>query len=278
MPRVTTVQDLQSRRTWLHTAGATCAGAALVAAFAFVLLLQPGAGSGPADVHVPDFALHLLGKAPSGAVHLAGGRIAEAQSGLSKIITALTLAAFATVVWALWKRRKVPGHLGLACFIGLQLMSPVSPQLQMNPARGVSAATARQLLGLAPNAPLPSARGADPETRYLLAQIAFIEGDRAAARRFAAGLEGGQMASPIEAPFRLQFLQGRPPVRSTVCFPTGCVGETARAAAFIVSVAAAILALALAIAAFLLRRALGRRCARIAGLEASATRRTRAFA
>ena len=157
------------------------------------------------------------------------------------------LAAFVCAIWALATRRKRIGRSAIAILmVALNLFRPVSPPMQPIPPVAVEAAAARRLVGLGPVQPVVSFRTGDASTRYVLAQIAYVEGDRAGARRLWAGLNGRDLESPIEAPFRLQFLQGRPVWRSAVCTTTGCFPEPVRA---LLAAIAAFAALALAGAA-----------------------------
>ena len=269
MARHTTLERLESRRSLLARSAAIAAGVILFAASAFVLLLQPGAGSGPADVHVPDFALRLLDRVAEDRVAIVGGPVALVQSWLSTFLGILMLVALGLFILALKQRRKGLSKIAFGCLIGLSLLQPVSPPTQMNPPRAVNPATARALLGV-PSHGWPSEWAKSlPENRYILAQIAFIEGDRDSAARFSAGLTGAEMASPIEAPFRLQFLQGRPPVRTTMCFVSGCLSENVRGSLVLLMVATILLGLAIAGGSLGLRRALDRRSERVVELQAA---------
>ena len=252
-----------------------CAGIVLFAAAAFVLLLQPSAGTGPADVHIPDFASRLLDRLSEDRIAIAGGTVALVQRWLSTFVGFLLIVALGLFLLSLKQRRKLLAKLAFACLIGLSLLRPVSPATQMNPPQAVSAATARALLGLQPQGWPRQWASSYPENRYMLAQIAYIEGDRAAAARFSAGLTGEEMASPIEAPFRLQFLQGRPIVRTTACLTTGCFSETARKVLMLIMLAAILLGLAAGAASLWLRIALGRRCERVT--ELAGLMRSRSF-
>jgi len=275
MARATTIEDLETRRSLLARSAAIAAGIILFAAAAFVLLLQPGAGSGPADVHVPDFALGLLDRLPEDGIAIAGGPVALVQRWMSTFVGFLMIVALGLFLLALKQRRKGVAKIAFPVLIGLSLLRPVSPPTQMNPPRAVAAPTARTLLGIPPQGWPREWRTSYPENRYMLAQIAWIEGDRAAAARFSAGLTGEEMASPIEAPFRLQYLQGRPPVRTTACLTTGCFSEGVRTILLLTMLAAILLGLAIAGGSVWLRAALGRRCERVAAL--TGLMRTRSF-
>jgi hypothetical protein len=278
MARATTLEDLHARRSLLARTSAIAGGIVLFAAAAFVLLLQPGAASGPADVHVPDFALHLLDRLPEDRIAIVGGPVALVQRWLSTFVTLLGVGSLVLFCIALTQRRKGIAKVALPCMIGLSLLRPVSPATQMNAPSAVTPATARALLGIPPQGWPREWATSYPENRYMLAQIAFIEGDRAAAARFSAGLTGEEMASPIEAPFRIQFLQGRPPVRTTVCLTSGCFSESVREILSLVMLAALLLGLAVGGASASLRLALGRRCERITELQAVGLRRGRILA
>jgi hypothetical protein len=275
MPRGTTIDDLESRRRQLASVAYAAAGAALVAAIASIILLQPGAGTGPADVHLPDTGSFFAARDP--AAHIAGGPIAELQARLGTLLLVLGYGSIALLVWALIRRSKKLAKFGFFSLLAFSLLRPVSPSMQMNPPQAVSAAAARERLGLGREG-WPAAPETRPGTRYMLAQIAFIEGDRARAAHFSAGLAGRDLASPIEAPFRLQFLQGLPVGRTTVCYIQGCFPETVRRILQIAMALLVLASLALGGAAIRLRGLLRRRCERIEQLSGELIRRQRAAA
>ncbi|HYJ51704.1 MAG TPA: hypothetical protein VEW04_00880 [Allosphingosinicella sp.] len=277
MARPTTIDDLERRRQRLAALTYAAAGAVLVGIAASVVMLQAGAGAGPSDVHLPEAMLPVLQRnsAFEPEVHIAGGAIAALQNRLGVALLFSGLVAMGVIAWALVKRRKAAAKYAMFCLIGCNVLRPVSPPMQIAPPRAVDAASARRLIGLGPRG-WPS--GIDrPEVRYVLAQIAFIEGDRMRAMQFSAGLTGSALASPIEAPFRLQFLQNSAPTRSTVCYPQGCFSESARGSLqklfFILTLAA----LGMGIGTFRLRLMLRRRCERIGALRDRLIERQRVF-
>jgi hypothetical protein len=265
---VSGLDELGRRAAAIGRISLVAAVAAPIASAFWVLLLQPGR-SGPADVHIPSTAPAVLAGARGG--HIAGGPIAALQASLATLLMLVCLAAFVCAIWALATRRKRIGRSAIAILVALNLFRPVSPPMQPIPPVAVEAAAARRLVGLGPVQPVVSLRTGDASTRYVLAQIAYVEGDRAGARRLSAGLDGRDLESPIEAPFRLQFLQGRPVSRSAVCTTTGCFPEPVRALLAAIAAFAALALAGAAAAAWEVQRRIVARCRRIEDLSGART-------
>jgi hypothetical protein len=269
---VSGLDELRRRAAAIGQVSLIAGVAGLVASTFWALLLQPGR-DGIADVHLPSSAPALTA---ARGFHVAGGGIAAFQANLAFALTLVSFIAFICAIWALASRRKRMGRWAIGLLVALNLFRPVSPPMQPMPPVAVDAAEARRLVGLAPGERAASSRTGDPSARYVLAQIAYIEGDRVGARQLAAGLDGGALDSPIEAPFRLQFLQGRPIARSAVCTTSGCFPEAVRAFLAALAACASLALTATAAAAWAVRRRIVARCRRIDGLSGAHT--DRAFA
>jgi len=264
------VEDLKARHAWLGKMARRGIFLALFCAVAFLLTLQAGAWSGPRDVHIPDSLANSMVERWSNGndrVHIVGGVIGTIQHWIGIGITIGALATFLMLILSLIRRKLWMLKFAGLMYFALTILYPVSPPAQIWASKSVSTATARDLLGIRAAGWPTDTKMADPDKRYMLAQIAFIEGDKATATRLSAGLSGRQLRSPIEAPFRLQFLQGRQNNLSAVCNVSGCLKEPVRFALNIFLALATIAVLGLVIAAFKTRAILNSRCERIVAMS-----------
>jgi hypothetical protein len=155
------------------------------------------------------------------------GRIPEIAAVVEKIAE---LVAVIALIWAVIKRRK---SVSIACTMALfanQLVGPIAMIMQPAPPIAVSADVGRALVRA-----IPEAVRDNPAQRYLRSQVAYLDGNRTEAKRLAFGLDEQQLASPIEVPYRLQFLRGEPIVTTSACFALGCASPTTRNAALIMA-------------------------------------------
>jgi len=258
------LDQLDARASAMGHLAAYAGIAAGVAAMMWILVLQPGA-AGPVDVQIPTTApVAFLFAAGS---RIAGGPIAALQAALGTLLMLASALAIGCALWALAKKRKALGRAAFAFLVGINLFHPVSPPMQPDPPKAVDVAKARKLVGLEPGKSAGSLVSPDPAIRYIVSQIAWIEGDRDGARRLSAGLNAAMLESPIEASFRLQFLQSKPVVRSSVCTTSGCLPAEVRAKASLALAALTLLLAAAAAAGWAVRRHIGARCRRLAELS-----------
>lgn len=280
--------DLAARLNRARRVLAWCVTAAGLLLVATLFLLEPGSTGGPRDVHLPDagyLASHQATGGPIPDFHIVGAGIARLQHMLARLVNFGSVAAFGTLLFSLVKRRKSLGRYAIASIVLMGVVRPVSPPVQGAPPQAVGAAAARSLLGLRAGEPLEHAVRAEPRAAepddvrdYIAAQIAFIEGDRNAAARLARGIDPGRLASPIEAPFRLQFLRGDYRGLTSVCFASGCLLEHQRRLWIGGAAVAGAAALVAALASACLFVSLRRRLHRIDELRASGRRRELGFA
>ena len=303
MERLTNIADLDKRITATKHALSWLVAVLLVAMLAGAFLLESGSGERMVDIHFPDRTLHLLARVPAGELHVVGGVIGRVQRALSVLLTFCSAGAVATIIWALVKRRRRAALLALAWLVSLSFVRPVSPPTQPNPPVAVSPSVARSALALEPtlNAPPdlvtreeagtrsagidklePARADRDPVDRsnwqrYILAQILYAEGNRVAARRLATGVRAIDLDSPIEAPFRLQYLNGEYRGRTTVCYVSGCLSERVRRLLLFAAFTAAVAASMVALATGWLLVIFNRRASRIARLQEGRSRRRHGF-
>ncbi|MDB5669866.1 MAG: hypothetical protein JWO25_825 [Alphaproteobacteria bacterium] len=270
MARPTAIDDLQRRARRARDLSIVAASLAVLALFMCVFLLQAGAGSGPGDVDIPPASHWLVehGGLPAGEPHLAGGWITTLQGRVATVAHLVYGLAVIVFIWGLIKRRKRTAKIAFAAIVGISIFNPTNPARIFNPAVALPASTARSVMGLPAGGPLVTKTPPDAATRYMLAQIAYVEGDRRSAASFARGLDSGNLMSPIEAPFRLQFLQGRNQGLTTVCKWNGCLGESTRGTLSVLAWLLFALASAAAGSCLWFSLSLRRRCERVAELEA----------
>lgn len=205
---------------------------------------------------------------------------------LAYLINIGSAAAFGALLFSLVKKRGAIARYAIAWFFVMGVVRPVSPPAQGNPPQAVSATVARSLLGLRAGEPVANAvnvqpngtRDPDDARAYVAAQVAFVEGDRRTAARLAGDVDPARLASPIEAPFRLQFLLGDYRGLTSVCFVHGCLLEDRRRAWLAGTALAGVAALLAAVLAAFLFVVLRRRLHRIDELRASGRRRDLGFA
>lgn len=273
----------RTRRVLTYSLAA--AGLLLVAV---LFLLEPGSSTGPRDVHITDdhFA---IGNAAEGEIlgaHIVGGRVAALQHILAYLINIGSAAAFGALLFSLVRKRGAIARYAIAWILMMGVVRPVSPPVQGNPPQAVSATVARSLLGLRAGEPVANAldvqpngtRDPDGARAYVAAQVAFAEGDRETAARLARDVDAGRLGSPIEAPFRLQFLLGDYRGLTSVCFVHGCLLEDRRRGWLMGTAFAGVAALLAAVLAACLFVVLRRRLQRIDELRASGRRRDLGFA
>lgn len=255
-----------------HARAALAAGAlvALGAVLLLALLIEPG--SGVVDVQIPAGARSLVEAhrtlLASGEPWVVGRGIGRIPQMLACAMQAGSLVAAALGIWALAKRRKRIGWIA-AAYIGLiQVAGPIPTTMQPEPPIAVSVATARRLLAIDAS----GASAASPWRRYMSAQLAYAERDRAGAMRLARGIDAEQLQSPIEARYRLQFLQSGPIAQTSVCFKLGCLSPGRQRAAQAMAAALLIAGAALAAGAAWLLILLTRRIGRIKRLRARPSR------
>ena len=197
--------------------------AALFGGFLLVLLIEPG--SGVQDVHLPSAGRHLLGAHRSllatDEPWVVGRGIGRLPQMLARALHIASLGAVPLVLWALIKRKKVVGWSAIGFVATMGAAGPIPTTMQPEPPVAVSAETAARLLASEPGE-------ATPWRRYMLAQIALAHGDRSAAAGLARGLDPDDLQSPIEAPYRLQYLRGGPITTTSTCFAFGCLDPTGR--------------------------------------------------
>jgi hypothetical protein len=246
------LEQLQSRRAWLGGKISLAIRWTLILIAGFILVLQPGAFDGPVDVHILDnLADKLVPRWSTGGngVWIVGGFIGTVQHWIGIAVQSFGFLAIPFTIGSLIFRKKKAAKFGVFLFLAAMLLHTVSPTTQVWAPKAVSTATARQLLDMPASGWPADAASAVPGQRYVMAQIAFIEGDPARAARYSADLRGSLLGSPIEAPFRLQFLQGRPNIMSTVCKISGCMKESVRFPLSIFMGLASLIAIALVIGA-----------------------------
>ena len=238
-------------------------GAAALAALALLvrgILISPSIGIEGVAVptHVPG---HRLAGQDLSLIWTGAGWIQLALSALVQVVAAIAPLVF---IWALIKRKSRIALYSIALTIILGAFAPVSTVMQPTPPKAMSvtgaAAFVRQDSNFHPNDRVSQ--------RYMAAQLAYLQGDKARARRLSAGLTARALASPIEAEYRLQFLQGRKPEMSNVCFkPLNCLNQDTLGKARIAAMAAFVLALIVALGAFWLCRVFRARIERIGALQ-----------
>ncbi|NOT39386.1 MAG: hypothetical protein HOP13_02730 [Alphaproteobacteria bacterium] len=238
------LQALRARHA--HAFNATVAALGL-ACFAILGALAHFETGSPqiTDIHIP--ADWLMGFGPQ---HFASGEPYEVGTGPRKVVQWILLVSFAAIqifglgllVWALRKKRKQFILPAIIIFLAGDVLCPVPKLIVAGTSKAVSVETAERLLamksipgpvrldklnGRSPFQLAPQFAG--PAKAYVRAQIAFARGDRKAARRISAYIDPKTLSSPIEAPYRLQFLKDRYNGLTTVCFTRlGCVNEQQR--------------------------------------------------
>jgi hypothetical protein len=243
--------------------------AAGLAGLLLLLLIEPQIGV--YDVHVPVQAQFLLEKysatVATGEPWLIGRGAGRIPQTLAVMIECMGLLAVLAIMWGLVRRRPRVVWSSVAAIAFVWLAGPIPTPMQPMPPAAVSSETASRILAQEPEAPDEDRLG--PWRPYMLAQMAFVDGDHARAAVLAHNFDGSDLASPIEAPFRMQFLRGGPILTTSVCFKFGCLGPamlaTARAISWVVLVAALLIALSL----FVTWRILTQRLTRVAALCAS---------
>ncbi|MDB5705341.1 MAG: hypothetical protein JWN66_2457 [Sphingomonas bacterium] len=271
MLRTANREELEARALQIRHALIGAALAALFFVILAILLLDPS--SGIADVHVPSDGRDLLfaypGKLPAGEPYVVNQGIGRVGQILSSVIQTSLLGAAGLLIWALVKRRKPVTYAAIFWLVLISYAGPVPTFMQPTPPISVSVPVARTALGVTGAASSASAREMPTWRRYMLAQVAYAEGDRAGAVRLSSRISSEDIASPIEGAYRLQFLQGHPPTVTSACFKFGCLTPPARWWAEIAAFALALLAACLTIAAWQLLRTVRRRLASIEQLTAT---------
>jgi hypothetical protein len=204
-------------------AGVCLASFALVL---LVLLIEPG--SGVSDVHVPSDGRHLIDDHRSllaaGEPAIVGRGWGRLSQVVATVLSAGSLVAAGLALWGLVRRRRAVAWIGAGYVVVMGLAGPIPTTMQPEPPIVVAAATAARLLAT------ETADGA-AWRRYMMAQVAYVRGDRTGAATLARGIGPGDLHSPIESRYRLQFLQGLPITKTSVCFKFGCLDRAQRRSA-----------------------------------------------
>jgi hypothetical protein len=238
-------------------------GAAALAALALLIrgvLISPSIGIEGVAVssHVPG---HRLANQHLSLIWTGAGWI---QLALTAIVQVVATILPLVIIWALIKRRSRIALYSIALAVFLALFAPVPTVMQPTPPKAMSVMDAavfvRDTSNFHPRDPISQ--------RYMAAQVAYLKGDKSRARQLSEGLTARALASPIEAKYRLQFLQGRKPEMSNVCFkPLICLKQDTLGKARITAMLAFILALIVALCAFWLCRIFKARIERIGALQ-----------
>jgi hypothetical protein len=234
MAAATELDGLKQRhRRMLRWCVLAC-GLSAVTLLAALAHFETGAGAQFSDVHVPADWLRprRLGTFQLGEPYPVGLGIAKVVQWILFIaFTGGQLAALACLVWAMSKKRREIVLPVLLILIVLGAVAPVPKVMSRGIAEAVSVETAQALVQ--ENWPRSDTaifklaqRFEDEATAYVRAQIAYVQGNQQQARALVANIDTDDLSSPIEAPYRMQFLRSRPEGRSTVCFITfGCLSE-----------------------------------------------------
>ena len=207
---------------------------AVLAAFVFavVAVLLLDTHTGIVDVHVPYAGRHMMldykGPMPPGEPYTVDRGLGRVAQILSSIIQTSTLGAAGLIIWALIKRRKVVAYLAIGWLVLVSYAGPIPTLMQPDPPIAVSVSLARAAMAVKGPAGPDWMTEKTGWRRYVLAQIAYAEGNRAAAARLSSGLGIEDITSPIEGTYRLQYLQGDAPAMSASCFKFGCLSTDGR--------------------------------------------------
>jgi hypothetical protein len=268
--RTTASPDELQRRT--ARVRSTLVGLAFLAAFFVVvaiLLLDTAIGLN--GVHLAGAARDLLGQAgplPSGQPYAVDRGLGGVARFLATALQASTLVATGSIVWALIKRRKAVAYAAIGWIALIAYAGPIPTMMQPMPPVAVSVPVARSLLHLRGPASPAWLGEKTGWRRYMLAQIAYTEGDRAMARRLAAALSPVDLQSPIEGDYRLALLGGQE-TASSACFKFGCLTHQGQRWGEIIAASLALTALVLTGASAFTLATMRRRRTRIDGLVAS---------
>jgi hypothetical protein len=274
MRRTMNHAELVAHANQIRQAMMIAALAALVFAIVAVLLLD--SHTGIVDVHVPYAGRYVLldykGPMPAGEPYTVGRGLGRLSQILSSIIETSTLGAAGLIIWGLIKRRKIGVYLAIGWLVLVSYAGPIPTLMQPDPPIAVSVPLARAALTI--EGPAGPAWMAEKTgwRRYMLAQIAYAEGNRAAAARLSSGLGIEDITSPIEGPYRLQYLQGQAPTMSASCFKFGCLSHAGRRWGELGAALLTTVALVLALCGALTLRVVRRRLAAIDMLVATGRR------
>ena len=248
--------------------------AAIVFAIVAVLLLDTHAGI--IDVHVPyagrDMLLDYKGPMPAGEPYTVDRGLGRVSQILSSIIQTSTLGAAGVTIWALIGRRKVVVYFAIGWLVLISYAGPIPTLMPPDPPIAVSVPLARAAMAVKGPAGSDWMAERTGWRRYVLAQIAYAEGNRADAARLSSGLGIKDITSPIEGAYRLQYLQGEAPTMSASCFKFGCLSNGSRWWGELGAALLTTLALALMVCGALTLRAVRRRLAAIDILVATGRR------
>jgi hypothetical protein len=239
------LDELRERQSLAMNATMIALGLATLAILGALAHFETGSGPSIRDAHVPADWLIGLDRAL-----FAPGEPYDVGPGVAKLVQWVLVLSFAAaqlfglglLVWSLKKKRKQFITPAIVIFLMADILCPVPKVVVAGTGKAVSIETAEKLLAVKPmkgpirldklngRSPFQLApQYAGPAMTYVRAQIAYARGDRAAARKLSANLSPQTLASPIEAPYRLQFLQGQYKGITTVCFTRlGCVNEEQR--------------------------------------------------
>ena len=272
MRKLAGTDDLIERAAQVRRALVAAVLAAACALIVAVLLIEPT--SGIADVHVPEGTLSLFahpGGLPAGEPYIVGRGWGRLPQLLGTLIHLVTFGAWGVAIWALVKRHKPLAMIAVAWVVTVRIAGPMTATMQPTPPVAVSTSVARAVI--AANVGWRDGMEEDQQwVRYIKAQIAYIDGDRAAAAGLSAGLDKNDIELPDEMRYRLQYLQGGPITMSSACFETGCLSPMTRAASQLVAITGLAVATAFAITFAALLRLLKGRVARIEELSARGRR------
>lgn len=273
------LEALRERQSLAMNATMIALGLASLAILGALTHFETGSGQDIRDVHVPTNWLMGFGQE-----QFAPGEPYDVGLGSAKVVQWVVMLCFAAaqifglglLFWSLRKKQKKFITPAIVIFLMADILCPVPKVVVAGTGKAVSIETAEKLLAVKPmNGPIRLdklngrspfqlvPKDAVPAKAYVRAQVAYASGDRAAARKLAANLSPQTLASPIEAPYRLQYLQGNYNGLTTVCFTRlGCVNEEQRqwrfAAFFWTAVVLAFGGIALSALCFLLTRQLTR--------------------
>lgn len=271
------LKDLRARYALAWRSAGALTGFALLALVIALAHVEAGAGADMRDVHVPvDWLRGITSFSyPLGEPYDAALRGMNPALFLPTIVVVFGQFVFiGSLIWALIKKKRQIVMLSLLVLSLIAIFAPVPKFFVQGVAKAVSVETAERLLTQKQD-PTVLFRLADEHAKvaatYVRAQIAYVKGDRARARELSANVNLISLGSPIEAPYRLQFLQGRYANLTTVCFVTfGCLNEQQRQdrLALFACITALLLLAAIASAAFSLH--LAQRLTRVDALLAYA--------
>ena len=239
------LESLRERQSLAMNATMIALGLAGLAILGALAHFETGSGPDIQDVHVP--ADWLMG---FGREQFAPGEPYDVGLGSGKVVQWVVMLSFAAaqifglglLFWSLKKKQTKFITPAIVIFLMADILCPVPKVVVAGTGKAVSIATAEKLLAVPPmkgpirldklngRSPFQLApKYAGPAKAYVQAQIAYASGDHAAARKLSANLSPQTLASPIEAPYRLQYLQGNFKGLTTVCFTRlGCVNEEQR--------------------------------------------------